>query len=101
MEKLDWENPGILEQHEVVRLMNDRFGQKSNPLTSVAIGWREWQIILEALGNLRDELAAKALPAVMAEWAKNGLDTWEGGDKTRISEVAYAFADAMIEARKK
>lgn len=56
------------------------------------------EMILE---SLRNDLAAKALAAVMAEWAKHGPDNWEDEGKTTIAEVSYDFADAMLEARQK
>ena len=44
--------------------------------------------------ELRDYFAAKALQGLLAGWA-NGLPPGK-----QASEVAYAYADAMMEARK-
>lgn len=52
--------------------------------------------LLEAM-DLRDYMAAKALQAFLSN--SSIMKTAERADKKKVSECAYEFADAMLEAR--
>lgn len=51
--------------------------------------------------DLRDYFAAKAMPAIIQDWYKDGLPCGDDDNAYGIATVAYLVADAMIKARKK
>ena len=56
----------------------------------------------EFLGmDLRDYFAAKAMPAIIQDWYKDGLPCGDDDNAYGIATVAYLVADAMIKAREK
>jgi len=54
----------------------------------------------EFLGmDLRDYFAAKAMPAIIQDWYKDGLPCGNDDNAYGIATVAYLAADAMMKAR--
>ncbi len=51
--------------------------------------------------DLRDYFAAKAMPAIIQDWYKDGLPCGDDDNAYGIATVAYLVADAMMKARKK
>jgi len=51
--------------------------------------------------DLRDYFAAKAMPAIIQDWYKDGLPCGDDDNAYGIATVAYLVADAMMKAREK
>jgi len=51
--------------------------------------------------DLRDYFAAKAMPAIIQDWYKDGLPCGDDDNAYGIATVAYLVADAMMKTRKK
>jgi len=51
--------------------------------------------------DLRDYFAAKAMPAIIQDWYKDGLPCGDDDNAYGIATVAYLVADAMMKARTK
>jgi len=49
--------------------------------------------------DLRDYFAAKAMPAIIQDWYKDGLPCGDDDNAYGIATVAYLVADAMMKAR--
>jgi len=49
--------------------------------------------------DLRDYFAAKAMPAIIQDWYKDGLPCGDDDNAYGIAIVAYLVADAMMKAR--
>ena len=49
--------------------------------------------------DLRDYFAAKAMPAIIQDWYKDGLPCGNDDNAYGIATVAYLAADAMMKAR--
>ena len=48
--------------------------------------------------SLRDYFAAKCMPLVAAQWARDDAEAWDNGFD-RMARIAYEMSDAMLLAR--
>lgn len=48
--------------------------------------------------TLRDYFAAKCMPLVAAQWARDNAEAWDNGFD-RMARIAYEMADAMLRVR--
>jgi len=69
----------------------DEIEKMKEALNSVCSSLIKLQIDTGDRADLRDQFAIVALPAVMNKWGHLSI--------TRASEIAYDYADAMLEAR--
>lgn len=62
------------------------------------IGPHEFEYDIAHGMTLRDYFAAKCMPMVAAQWARDNGEAWDNGFD-RMAAIAYDIADAMLRAR--